>query len=302
MSPGLTQLSVLAPVSCPRCGRTGYPGWHPFVGTYPHIDEASGVWHTETLTCSCGHRFDVSFDMRLHALSESPFSRWFAASNAYEAGTVDITIGTIAPVRLKEPCDLVGLVLLRPVGEDAPRGLVLKELIAGDGGGIDILSAWAPGTEALPQAVRVQVHWQVFGLRGIEALNIGRVQFYAAMIHAKDRLWKPALLEYASAFEAYVERYLHGILARRFGEQAAHHLLSENKGIEGRVTGFLRLVAGYELKDEPDLFRDWQEAVQQRRNKLAHGVRMGIGAADVERAHQAVYRAIDWMDRHPVSF
>jgi len=145
-----------------------------------------------------------------------------------------------------------------------------------------------------PKAVAVS--WSVYGLISIADLPAWFIQFYAAATHLVNGLYKPALLDYAVAFELFLESFLRMKLTARFGTIHAEYLLRKGWRVEDRCKDILQLATGHRMTDRNDVFQPWDIFVRRPRNELAHGQRIDIDNIAVESAHQATYQAIRWIE------
>ena len=169
--------------------------------------------------------------------------------------------------------------------------LVKESMIRKDG--MTLLSSVFPNEAG--DASEQQVSWLVHGLVDIDKLPTWYVHFYSAIAHAENGFCKPALLDYAVAFETFVETFLEEHLRQKYGSQVAEYLLRRTWHIEDRVKGLLELATEHRLSEREDVYQPWDKHVRGPRNDLSHGLSVSVNEEAVERAHQAVYQALRWI-------
>lgn len=137
--------------------------------------------------------------------------------------------------------------------------------------------------------------WAVYGLIDLDLLPTWYIHFYGAITQLEHGLFKPALIDYAVAFEVFLDTFLTARLTKRCGTEVARYLLRRAPRIEERVKDLLELAIGSRLSSRDDVYQPWDKDVRTLRNKLAHGERLTVDRDAVERAHSAVYQAIRWI-------
>ena len=271
----------IAPVKCPGCGRTGRPAEVGFRAAF----EVGGV----VIQCDCGQsislRGEEARDQQI--LSANTFSRLSAASNHFESGTVRIQPGHASEIRFTRPFDFPCKAFLTP---NAPVAL-RADFLAGDK--VRVLSSILPSHTSLPEVV--EIDWSVYGLVGIDSLPTWYVHFYAALTQLENGFFKPALLDYAVAFEVFLETFLTERLSQRFSPDASSYLLRRTPRVEERAKELLELAIGCNLTSRDDVYQPWDRDVRKPRNQLAHGDRLVIDRDAALRAHSAAYQAIRWI-------
>lgn len=266
----------IPPFQCPKCGRSGHPGETGF--------QDNGV----QIHCECGEVINNdSRDQRI--LSTNVFARFSTASNQFEYGQCDIVPGQIAKVSFQKHFDFVALVFLTPFG----RVVYLKESYENNEGMV-VLSSLGDGDSRDPTPI--QVNWLVYGLNEIDNLPNWYLLFYGAMTQLAKGLFKPALLDYAVAFEVFLEGFLADRLTKKYDSEVADYLLRRTWRIEDRVKDLLELIIGRRLSERDDVYQPWDQNVRIPRNRLSHGEKMSIDLASAERGHSAVFQAIRWIE------
>ncbi len=242
--------------------------------------------------CTCGNRFtDSSIDQRI--LSSNIFVRLNALSNHSEYGSASTTIGRAKQVTFAVPFDFVGRVYLTPTGEFP---FAAKEYFENTQGMLvltSFLEGEASGKQVPPT---VQFNWMVYGLKDIDSLAPWYVLFYGATTQAIAGLFKAALLDYAVAFEAFLESFLAKRLTEKYGEELSKYLMRRAWRVEERSKDVLEVVTGHKLSEREDVYQPWFEHVKRPRDLLAHGDRLAVRQSDTELAHNAVYQAIRWIE------
>jgi len=208
--------------------------------------------------------------------------------NRIQMGRALLTPGCTHEVQFAEPFDVPCKAFFTPVA--AP--IVVKELeLRPDG--MTLLSSFAREEDLA--ARQVLVFWLACGLKGLENTPLWRVHLCSAATHFDKGLYKPALLDCAVSFEAFLEDFLRRHLTRRYGEEISDYVLERGWRVEDRCGELLSLAVGHRLPERRDLWEAWKLGVQEPRNRLAHGKRCLVGQEEAERAYQAVYQAIAWM-------
>jgi hypothetical protein len=273
------------PVECDVCHRRDTGGL-----------QFSGQFSTFKTKCTCGNEFEITTDRLV--LFGGLYGRLEALSNHVQYGAVECAPGIIDRVTFKEPFEFVGHVSLTPVAPRGfPNGIYPGEIMTNN---IELLFGTSVVLkEALRFAEPIKVNWRVYGLIKVDSLPIWLVQFYSAMIQSMRERLKPALLDYSIAFELFVEAFLRGRLGNSCGPDMADYLLDKLWRIDERVKDLMKQVCGYRLSDGPDVYGPWDEYVRKPRNQIAHGQQINIDSEDVEKAHQAVWQAIKWIESLP---
>jgi hypothetical protein len=277
---------MIEPILCAKCGRKGYPG----EGGFPFSSQGPIL----TIKCDCGQNtFNIPYNRDQHILSTHTFVRLGAASNHIQSGKVEIHVGKIVSIKFDEPFDSIGAVYLTP---ESSVSIFVKEVFISLEE-MAILSSLA-GNYDMPTSA-FKLHWTVYGLNKIASLPNWWLHFYTAIGNAVKRLWKPALLDYAVAFEIFVETHLFQLLVKNYGGKMADFLLKKTWRIDDRVKDLLELTTGHRLSENNDIYIPWHDYVKEPRNKLSHGEMIPVGESEVEKAHQAVYQAIRWIENLP---
>ncbi|MHB0877884.1 MAG: hypothetical protein ACYC5O_17745 [Anaerolineae bacterium] len=239
--------------------------------------------------CECGNVIAVPDGFDQVVLSANTLARMTFASNQLLYGTTNVTPGIAETVAFMPPFELPGGVIFTP--EAIP---LLAHEVNLHQGGMTIISSLMPGIQALPSPVKV--NWLVYGLVDLDAQPPWFLHFFGAMCHLQAGMYKPALLDYAIAFEVFLERFLRSSLSHRYDAATADYLLRREWRVEDRAKELLKLATGHSLADSPGIRHAWQTCVQKPRNDLVHGKLRTIGRDEAEKAHQAVWRAIHWIE------
>lgn len=272
---------MIQPIVCPQCGHTGFPGEEGMSGI---IDDG-----TLTIACKCGNKFPVPWNRDQYILSKHLMNRIMAACNGIEWGTVEITPGVIENVTFEIPFATIGIVELTP---NCTYPLHVNEVLVNPER-MMIGSSAFDAKHATSE--RIRINYVVYGLHSQIDVPAWFQQFFAAIVNTRKMLYKPALIDYATAFEMFVELHLQRKLTQKYDESVATFLLDKNPKIETRVKDVLELATGVKMPSNDEIYQPWHVRVQRMRNKLAHGEILSIGHDDVEQAHQAVYRAMKWI-------
>ena len=240
--------------------------------------------------CQCGRAIDVESPFDQMVLSSNPFVRMRALCNHTQTGFVVLSPGYMSEVQFADPFEVPYTAFFTAI----TASIVVRELALRPDG-MTLLSSWARKEDA--GCKKAVVVWLVFGLKGIDRVPSWRVHLSSAAAQLGNRLYRPALLDYAVSFETFVEAFLNRQLSERYGDQVAEYVLKKTWHVEERCKEVLRLAVGHSLTEDQDLWKAWKERVQEPRNDLAHGKPVVVGQAEAEQAHQAVYQAIAWIQR-----
>lgn len=272
----------IEPLICTQCGRMGRPGEKGF-----QISTSGGKL---TIQCSCGHSFAVEDPRDQQILSHNEFVRLSAASNHVERGTFEIVPGTAISISFRRSFDFPCRAYFT-VQQQAD--VVIKELSLG-GSNVGVLSSTLVGQFHVGEPVKVG--WLVFGLIDVDNLPPWYLHFYGAMTQLANGFYKPALLDYAVAFESFVETFIGYLLTKKYDADIAEYLLKQTWRVNDRCNSLLQLACGHRMSERYDIYQPWDRAVRNPRNGLAHGDHMNIGREAAEEAHAAVYQAIRWIE------
>ena len=266
---------------CPECQTKGRPA-APFGITYA----ASGGYQ---LLCKCGYVFPDTDSKDQLVLSPWAIVRLRALSNHIEYGTVRVLPGSFSQIAFSRPFEYVGRVFLTP---EASRPTIAKEASVTTEGMAIVAGRMTPSESDAD----INVSWLVYGQINVATLPAWHLQFYCAATHLANGLHKPALLDYAAAFELFLASYLREKLLARVGEPCTDFLLRRCWRVEERGNELLPLVVNAKFSGRADVYEPWREHVQRPRNLLAHGIEIDVDYDAAERAHQAVYQAIRWIE------
>ncbi len=246
---------------------------------------------TDPLECihcaACGHTF-TRLDALAHPIS---FARWAALATHMEAGRADLRPGDYAKVKLASHFDVVG-----PLVATA-QGPILAKASLEWGEAVEIYTSRMPGH---PDDQPIGVAWLVFGIQESDKVPGWWLQLFAAIQSAADGRAKPAIIDYAGAFELFVETVLSDALTAKYDAEAADHILNRTQAVTERVRMPLELATGHQLTEDHVIYDAWTTKVKKVRNALAHGGGPPLNPGDAEEAHQATIAAMRWIvDRLP---
>jgi len=265
----------IPPITCPACSRTARPGEEGFQDSNTEIH------------CACGQTIpDASVDQRI--LSTNIFARLGATANHVQYGSVAFPVGRSLDVTFSDPFEVVPVPFLTP---QAPILVGTKHV---GPKGMLVLSS-AAGSEKLGDDP-VRVSWLAFGLRDVASLPTWWIIFFGAVTHAMNGLYKAALLDYAAAFEAFLEQILRQKLKAKFGPELAEYLLRRAWRIEERAKDLLELATGHRLAERDDVYQPWLRDVKEPRDHLIHGKPLSVSEKHSEAAHSASFQAIRWTE------
>ncbi len=271
----------IEPLQCSSCGRRGRPGEEGFQSSM----EGGEVF----VHCECKHKFAVESPRDQQILSGNEFVRLGAASNYSEGGSLALLPGTAAEVKFSRRIDFPCKVYFTPVGSP----IVAKEVFL-QGNQMTVVSSMWPGRSLTSEPVRV--NWLIYGLIDIEALPTWYIHFYSAITQVSNGLYKTGLFDYAVSFETFIESFLAERLGQRYDSELSEYLLRRIWRIEDRCKELLQLAVGRRLTERDDVYQPWDRYVREIRNRLAHGERIAVDRGAAERAHDAVYQAIRWIE------
>jgi hypothetical protein len=275
-------------IKCPECECTGWPG-----STFQSSRRSDS--DLIFLRCKCGAGFSVPYAEELDALSPNLFCRLSVLSNHYERGEIHIKPGNTLTVKFDKNFDFTFAAFFTPFGPIHIKELSLQNdhmVVISSILESDFYSPYKTATDL------VVVGWNVYGLRGIDKFPPSHFLFISALKNMIDGSYKSALLDYAASFEIFIEETLHRQLTMLHGEKMAEFLLSKHKGIETRIEQILPLALTGNIKLDAEIYKDWKNHIQTPRNKLAHGKLFNVDRDQADNAHQTVYQAMKWIDKH----
>lgn len=270
----------IEPIECNICHRKGRPG--------ADFHSSSGP-EGYKLHCECGNKIELLDPKDQCVLSENIFVRLGALSNHSEGGFVQVMPGSSMVVTFTRPFEYPCRVFLTPKGHTP---IYAKEAFI-ENDKMLILVGAHPDSANSPMTV--EVFWTVYGLVSIDSLPTWYVHFYSAVTQLANGLFKPALIDYATSFEVFVESYLNQRLAKRFGAAVSDHLLRKTWRIDERCKELLELATGHRLTERDDVYSPWDRHVRVPRNNLSHGAQISVNRTSAEDAHQATCQAIRWI-------
>lgn len=286
----MTLPDFIEPVTCSNCGQKGRPGDMGFIS------------HGWFVTCNkCNQKMEVQNPRDQNILADNLFGRIYALSNYQEGSFKECIVGKSLKIDFAKPFDYVGFASFGPSGRffadrfDPYNLDPIKDHLI-------ILTSEIPGVlpnEGVPDSVKIGVQYSVVGLINIQSIPPWYLLFYNALSDLiYHRQYKTSFLEYSMAFEAFIEQFLSEQLTAKYDKEIAEYLIEKTKGrIEDRVKQLLDLATGHKLQENLAVYQPWDECVRQPRNKLIHGVVVNIGKEEAEKAHQATYQAIRWVQR-----
>jgi hypothetical protein len=274
----------IQPIECDRCHRKGDSGGI-------QISSQLGV---DRAHCQCGSTFEVSSDQLV--LSANEFSRLRILSNHTEYGTVAATPGISTKVTFKRPFEFACRAYVTPVVPDGFLVLFREHFLQKDS--MLVLNS-VLREEHLKPVNPISFNWHVFGLVEINMLPAWYLQYYSALTHLINGLFKPALLDYGTAFELFLETFLRKRLTASVGQRMTDYLLEKAWRIDERIKDLLEQVCGQRLTARLDVYQPWDEYVRKPRNELSHGKKLGVDEPAAERAHQATWQTIKWIESLP---
>lgn len=272
----------IEPLTCPKCGFSRGPGASGF-------GSSSGPLGT-TFNCDCGGK--ISLDPQSQrdqlVLSRGPFTRLQALANFRDGGTAPITPGVTTTIRLSQPVELLLKVFLTPYGR---RPVAMKEIVVASDT-IQVVSSISEGDDEARKIDRFG--WSVYGLINVDSLPTWEIHFCGAVAQLYSGAYKSAVLDYSTTFEVFLEATLNERLSEMYGTEMATYLLKRTQRVEDRTRDLLRML-GVAFATHAAVYQPWDEGVRKLRNRLAHGDRTAIDYETAERAHDATYQAIRWI-------
>jgi hypothetical protein len=278
-------LDFIEPITCSSCGKKGRPGDMGFIS------------HGWFVTCqACEQKMEMQNPRDQNILANNKHGRIYALSNHEEKSSRKSAIGKSEKINFAQPFDYVGFAGFTPrnqclVDYFNPYNLdPIKDHMI-------ILTSEIPGSSGI--ASEIEYNYSVVGLVNAQNLPSWYILFYNAMSNlAYHRQYRTAFLEYSMAFEAFIEQFLVNQLTTKYDVDTAEYLIDKTKGrIDERVKQLLKLAIGHMLSEKLRVYQPWDENVRKPRNQLIHGNPVPIGKEEAEKAHQATYQAIRWIQR-----
>ena len=275
----------IEPITCSNCGQRGRPGDTGFIS------------HGWFVTCQeCEQKMEMQNPRDQNILANNSHGRISALSNHEEKSSRKSAIGKSERIDFGQPFDYVGFANFTPhnhffVDHFNPYNLdPIKDHMI-------ILTSDIPGSSGI--AGEIEYNYSVIGLVNAQSLPSWYILFYNAMSNLTyHRQYRTAFLEYSMAFEAFIEQFLVDQLTTKYDPETAEYLIEKTKGrIEERVKQLLKLSIGHMLTEKDRVYQPWDKHVRKPRNQLIHGNSVPIGKEEAEKAHQATYQAIRWIQR-----
>jgi hypothetical protein len=210
-----------------------------------------------------------------------------------EAGIAHLRPGDFTEIVLASDFDILGPLVTTPQGPMVAKSEMVsaKKMM--------VFTSRVPG---YPDDAPVGVAWLVYGIRGPDQAPGWWLQLFAATQNATTWRAKPAIIDYAGAFELFVETVLTTTLTAKYGDVLAKYILDRSKWIEERVKIPLELAIGHRLsegaRDSNRVYHDWRAKVKDVRDDLAHGTKRDVTPEQAEEAHQATIAAMRWIAQY----
>lgn len=239
-------------------------------------------------SCQCGQVIEIP-SPRDHAIlsthDTSPFS---ALCNYHESGRTTLTKGLLTIVPFKQEIPWICATNVTACGTDLWPFIAFQQA--------DCMGVTTSMHEKRPSdSETCEASWSVYGLIGKEWYSECYIRFLSGLeLESKHQL-RQALFEYAGAFDVFIYEWLRAYLNKKgFGDKNTKKILKQNNSIQARVTWLFALVTGFEFN--PPILEAWQNHVQRKRNKIAHGLRIELDQNDIYNARVAVYDALRWIE------
>ena len=242
----------------------------------------------EQIRCSrCEHEF-TRLDALVHP---NEFVRWAAIATHVETGDVHLRRGDHTQVSLTSLFDIVGPLVV------TPHAYVMSSALLTSPTAVDIYTSRTPG---LPDDQPIQIVWLVYGIEGADKVPGWWLQLFAAMQSAAEWRAKLAIIDYAGAFEVFIETVLNDALTVKYDAAVSAHILKRTPEVAERVKTVLDLAIGRRLTEDQDIHRAWLTRVKDVRNGLVHSGGLPLTPSAAADAHQATIAAMQWIaDRLP---
>jgi hypothetical protein len=277
---------MIKPIKCSQCGKEGWPGEVNF-----DFSVSSGQFF---IHCGCGNQYSVPANRDQLILSSNFFTRLGAASNHEENGSVEVTLGRSIIIQFSRPFDFPSRAFVTPQAANREGFVFAKELHI-QKTKMEILTS---AREPRPlDGEQIKLNYIVYGLVDINQLPNWHVLFYSAITNHQNGLFKAALMDYAISFEVFLESLLQKELSKKYDQSVSEYMVKKIWKVEERCKDLLKIIIGHRLSDCNDVYQPWDLHVRQPRNDLAHGKKFGVDQMESEKAHQAVYQAIRWIEK-----
>ena len=271
----------IEPLKCPVCGLQGRPG-------APFSSSSFGLIAAQ-VTCNCGHEFEKQNFRDQCVMSTHSITRIAALSNHFQCGIVAVPHGGMAQISFDKAFEYPSPPYLTP--ESSVFAIAQVANVRPEG--MFVLAGRSPPTA---HSQPMNVSWSVYGLVSVDNPPQWYVQFYGAVCQLTEGRFKPALIDYAVAFEMFLENFLRQALDQRVGVAASKLLLKKLWRVEDRSKELLELATGRRSTERQDVYNDWDEFVRKPRNSLAHGLAVSVDKVAAEHAHAATHDAIRWIE------
>lgn len=140
----------------------------------------------------------------------------------------------------------------------------------------------------------IDVHIYIFGDKVNKRLEVWEQVFANAIVLRHKRMYRLALIEYATAIEIVLEDTLSMKLEAQHDKAFAKRTLEGNTSVERRFKMLLPLVMGQTPKALNGVISEWAKYIQKPRNDTVH--HGGIITEEIAgKAHTAAYQTIRWI-------
>lgn len=236
----------------------------------------------------CNTLFPLEDHWVQRVLSAHPSSRLSALSNHSEFGEISIKPGEIARIDFKTPFDVVTRATFCPQGSRSK--IVRDEHLSKES-----MSVIAADSD-LTKGGDIRAFWKVEGLINVDQKPAWYLQLYSAATHVVHGLYRPAVIDYALAFELILEETIRRHLYIKCGEECSSYIMDKNWRVEDRCKQVLELATGHRMTDHPGMYNSWDKHVRKLRNSIAHGKCQPLDEKQVQKTHEAAFQAIWWLE------
>jgi hypothetical protein len=273
------------PFTC-ECGYKAYAGDRE--GATFRIERGIPKVH---FVCRCGREHDLANNQQTIdqlALSSNVYAAMFGLSNASQEEEIVTRVAAPFVVHYNPPFEMLGFVGHEVLTKgyspvmDSDRSMLGGVVLSED-------------PHVLTSEEGVSLIYRAVGLRNTGKLAVWHVLFYGGLIARKQEAYKFAVIEFAVAFEAYLNQLLETTLSAKYGAAVTKMLLNKTNKLERRFTELLELAIGHKHSERDDIYGAWQRDVQGKRNDVAHGIPTVVSAQDAYRAQYVSYSAIRWL-------
>jgi uncharacterized protein YbaR (Trm112 family) len=280
-------LNLFTMIECPFCNRARSLENEEQI----KIAQSRANWTEETICQSCDRKFTFIEGIIQGIISENIFSEWSFISDIKLFGNVEINVGKTHTVELEQSVPIINKIYLTCMNSYADVSHVYNS-----GKSFRIISSYVDG--GTPLGEKQTVSWLLYGRSADLAISIWRRLLVLAKEEILQKQYALALLSCAIAFESFIDSLLDELFrSKGIVAEASDVILETIPSIYPKVYKLLNYMDGVIFKDYKEINKKWQKVVEKR-NLIAHGSDINIGAGEANDSFETVIRGIFYILQH----